>query len=298
MDWDDELGLLAGRYRLTPEDGEVWMKGLDAAAEQLRQANPDLGYAASFADALVVLAESYLAHGPAARAGGDRYLAMVNVDADVLAFDAREECAIHHGPALGAETARRLTCDCSAALVIRNSAGAVLDVGRKTRTLPRAIRRALTTRDVTCRWPGCDEARYVRGHHVRHWAHGGPTALSNLVSLCWHHHFLVHEGGWRLEAGADGSLHITDPHGQRLGEPPALEVDPDAPDLIAQNTARGIEIDATTAIPGWYGESLDLDRVVTWLLWSADHSYANFGTLPADQPANLYQREPLIGTRI
>ncbi len=154
VDWDDELGLLSGRYRLAPEDGEVWMKGLDAAAEQLRRANADLGYSASFADALVVLAESYLAHGPAARAGGDRYLAMVNVDADVLAFDTREECAIHHGPALGAETARRLTCDCSAALVIRNSAGAVLDVGRKTRTLSRAIRRALTTRDVTCRWPG------------------------------------------------------------------------------------------------------------------------------------------------
>ena len=67
---------------------------------------------------------------------------------------------------------------------------------------------------------------------------------------------------------------------------------------LAQNTARGIDIDATTAIPGWYGESIDLDRVVTWLLWSADHSYANFGTLPADQPANLYQRQPLIGTRI
>ena len=86
VEWDDELGLLCGRYRLTPEDGEVWMKGLDAAAEQLRNANPDLGYSASFADALVVLAESYLAHGPAARAGGDRYLAMINLDADVLAL--------------------------------------------------------------------------------------------------------------------------------------------------------------------------------------------------------------------
>ncbi len=133
---------------------------------------------------------------------------------------------------------------------------------------------------------------------MRHWAHGGRTALSNLVSLCWHHHFLVHEGAWHLEVRDDGSLRITDPHGQVLGEPPALAVDPDAPDLIAQNTARGIEIDATTAIPAWYGESLDLDRIVTWLLWSADHSYANFGVLPADVPANLYQREPLIGTRI
>jgi hypothetical protein len=171
-------------------------------------------------------------------------------------------------------------------LVIRNTNGAVLDVGRKTRTLPRAIRRALRQRDVTCRWPGCDEPRYLEGHHVRHWAHGGPTALDNLVALCWHHHFLVHEAGWQLELRDDGSVRVKDPHGHVLGEPPILYVDPDQPDLATQNTARGIVIDESTAIPDWYGESLDLDRVVTWLLWSADHHYANFGNLPADEPAD------------
>jgi hypothetical protein len=95
VDWDDTLGLLSGRYRLTPEDGAVWMQGLDAAAQQLREANPEIGYAASFADALVVLAESYLAHGPTGRGSGDRYLAMINLDADVLAFDTHEACNIH-----------------------------------------------------------------------------------------------------------------------------------------------------------------------------------------------------------
>ena len=87
----------------------------------------------------------------------------------------------------------------------------------------------------------------------------------------------------RLEVRDDGSLRITDPYGQVLGAPPGLAVDPSAPDLAAQNTARGVHIDHTTAIPHWYGDSIDLDRVVTWLLWSADHHYACFGTLPADE---------------
>jgi hypothetical protein len=71
-------------------------------------------------------------------------------------------------------------------------------VGRRTRSIPPAIRRALTARDQGCRFPGCARRRWLHAHHIEHWAHGGHTELKNLVLLCHHHHQLVHEGGWRL----------------------------------------------------------------------------------------------------
>jgi len=59
-------------------------------------------------------------------------------------------------------------------------------------------------RDAGCRFPGCGRTRWLQAHHIEHWAHGGPTALPNLILLCQHHHQCVHEGGWRLIIGGDG----------------------------------------------------------------------------------------------
>ncbi len=64
--------------------------------------------------------------------------------------------------------------------------GQILEVGARTRTIPPAIRRALHHRDRGCRFPGC-ELPFGQGHHIRHWAHGGPTTLSNLAMLCRRH---------------------------------------------------------------------------------------------------------------
>jgi len=83
----------------------------------------------------------------------------------------------------------------AAVVVMRHAAdGSVLDVGRKTRTIPPAMRRALAARDSRCGLPGCG-ARQCVAHHVRHWADGGETRLDNLVLLCRRHHRAVHEGG-------------------------------------------------------------------------------------------------------
>ena len=75
--------------------------------------------------------------------------------------------------------------------------GPVLSVGRKTRTIPPHIRRALEERDRGCRFPGC-AGRFTEAHHVRHWADGGETSLSNLLLLCRRHHRAVHEGRVRV----------------------------------------------------------------------------------------------------
>ncbi len=84
---------------------------------------------------------------------------------------------------VSAETSRRLACDAATVTMHHGPAGEILDVGRRTRTISPALRRALVARDRQCRFPGCDNRR-VDAHHIEHWADGGRTALDNLVLLC------------------------------------------------------------------------------------------------------------------
>jgi len=91
-----------------------------------------------------------------------------------------------------------------------------LEVGRATRVVAPAQRTALTVRDGGCRFPGCDRpVAWCEAHHLRHWVHGGPTDLGNLLLLCRAHHHAVHEGGWRLDRHADGTFTAIPPHRRR-----------------------------------------------------------------------------------
>ena len=98
-----------------------------------------------------------------------------------------------------------------------DSEGKILDVGRRTRTIPTAIRRALTVRDEACQFPGCG-LKHCEAHHLKHWADGGETSLDNLVLLCRHHHRAVHEEGYRIERSSDGELRFLRPPRPRLGD--------------------------------------------------------------------------------
>jgi hypothetical protein len=141
------------------------------------------------------------------------------------------------------ETTRRLSCDAS---LVRD--------GRKSRTFPSALRRALRARDGGCRFPGCENRRFVDAHHVHHWAQGGETTLGNLVLLCRRHHRAVHEGGYRVDR--DGRFF--DPWGGELEAVPRLPRGrPD--DLVERN--RSLAIDRGTCAAGT-GERLDLAYAV------------------------------------
>ena len=81
----------------------------------------------------------------------------------------------------------------------------VLDYGRRTRVIPRRLRRLVRLRDDHCQFPGCREpAQWCDVHHLRHWLDGGETNLDNLALLCRRHHVACHEGGWKLARGPDG----------------------------------------------------------------------------------------------
>ncbi len=258
-------GSMVIRGRVPAEIGALLKRALEAAEDSLPI--PKNVPAGTFADdqqrvckrrveALAVLAESFLATGPQELAGGDRQQIVVHVDAGTLRHSHAGRCELEHGPAIAAETARRLSCDASLISIVEGERGEPLNVGRKTRTIPPAIRRALSCRDNGCRFPGCSFKRYVDGHHVKHWAHGGETKLSNLMTLCRFHHRIVHEGRVVIQALDDGAFRFVKPDGQAF----------DSPAPRSTEWAAPVRITPSTAVTRWRGEALDQVGVIDWLM--------------------------------
>jgi hypothetical protein len=221
---------------------------------------PGEGTTVSNADAMVLMAQTLLSSGAPERAPADRYQVVVHVDAATLAGDEEGACQLEDGTELHPETARRLGCDASLVRILERD-GRPLSVGRRTRSVPPALRRALTCRDPICRFPGCPQRRYLHAHHVDHWARGGRTDLSNLVHLCSHHHRLVHEGGYRIDRGPDGALRFKRPDGRPV---PAAPPRPpgDRHELQRTNTAHRLQLTDQTCRPRVYPDRLDLHWVV------------------------------------
>ena len=191
------------------------------------------------------------------------------------------------GRAVTVETARRLGCDGALIGVVEGEKGEPLAVGRRTRAVPPAIRRALRVRDGGCRFPGCDRSRFVHAHHIRHWADGGETKLDNLVTLCSQHHRLVHEGGYGVRTN-NGEIEFMRPTGRAMppagkllgafprerhcaGEGSAKPLCQGGESLARSNAARGLDIDAKTARCGWMGERMDYNTAIDGLCWQAGY---------------------------
>jgi len=266
-------GSLVIRGRLPAEIGALFVRALEAAEDSL-PIPKDVSAETSFDDrhhlrkrrveALATLAESFLATGPRDLSGGGRNQIVVHVDAESLQHGNAGRCELEHGPSIAGETARRLSCDASVVRILEDAKGEPLDVGRKTRTIPPAIRRALNARDKGCRFPGCSFKRYVDGHHVHHWANGGETRLSNLVTLCRFHHRLVHEGQVAIHVLDDGGFRFTRPDGETFESPPVRPADWE--ELVAAHAAADIRVTRQTAVTRWTGEALDLDVAVGCLM--------------------------------
>ena len=201
-----------------------------------------------------------------------------------------DRCELEDGRALAIETARRLACDSTLVGILDGPEGEPLSVGRKTRAIPPALRRALRARDGGCRFPGCDRTHTV-GHHVKHWADGGETKLSNLVSVCSFHHRLIHEGGFDVRAADGGAFVFVGPDGEPL--PTAGRLSRRTLDALAEaaaegqltlrelNRDRGLRIDADTAACLWAGERMDYHLAVGCLQSNRDRARATSGASPS-----------------
>ena len=282
--WVDDDGMVVVRGRLTPEVGAVVQRALEAAADRLFRDGTKAPTARSLAeettpaqrraDALGLLAETALSAGLDAGTAGDRYQVVVHVSAETPNLDARggrengaagargdSAIEVDHGALhVSAETSRRIACDASVVRMTHDGDGALLDVGRKTRSIPPAIRRALAARDWQCRFPGCSSRR-CDAHHLEHWADGGPTSLDKLVLLCRRHHRAVHEGGFRVSHRSGGEIAFFRPDGEVLPAVPAPPVVEG--DLIA----LGVAASPTEPPPAWDGTPFDL-------AWAIDVLYA------------------------
>ncbi len=200
-------GMVRLEIRVHADEAALVMKAIDAAVEEGRGADASAEAPeparSSRADGLLRVADAFLAgQRPEGRAGGERHQLLVCIKESVL-HPGGVSAEAEAGLAVAPDTLRRLACDASVTRITVTDEGAPLDVGRKNRTVPPALRRALVARDGGCRFPGCTNHRWVDAHHIEHWVDGGTTRSGNLILLCTTHHRLVHEGGFRLGGSAD-----------------------------------------------------------------------------------------------
>jgi hypothetical protein len=265
----DDDGSLIIHCRLPAEAGALVLKALELAVEELPADDVPAGtspepvpFSARRADALALVAESFVAHGAMETSGADRHQIVVHVAAETLRDRTAGCCEFEHGPSMAAETARRLACDASVVSLIENDDSEPLNAGRKKRTISAPLRRVLSARDRGCRFPGCSNARYIDAHHIEHWANGGETKPSNLVSLCRFHHHAVHEGGVRIEILDDGALRFVKPNG--------AAIDSVAPGFTQPlGDWRRLPAASHSSVTRWRGEPMDYGLGVEVLMRQA-----------------------------
>jgi hypothetical protein len=271
--WDDD-GTLVLRGRLPGEQGALLVAALEAGRDTLGPPPPPVPaetpaatetVAARNADALLALAEASLAGRD--RSTADRYQVVVHVDAPALSQPAGESvaarCELEAGVPLAHAAARRLACDATLVRIVERD-GDPLSVGRRTRTIPPALRRALRSRDRGCVFPGCEQTRHVDAHHLIHWADGGRTELANLIHLCRRHHRLLHEGGFRVQRLGHALAFFT-PDGRRLAPAPRPPHG-DHTALVTANRRAGVRVSAETLRPLGGGERMHLPLAVDAVL--------------------------------
>lgn len=284
--WDCD-GSLVFKGRLPAEVGAMLMNALQASIDRKEKEVTAVTPSDSEdrcheslsqrrADAIAEMSETYLASGPSSSSSADRYQVMLHVYPEGKTFAEPSATHIEDGPDVTAETSRRICCDTSVTQLIEDEEDEPLSIGRKSRVIPAAMRRALRSRDRQCRFPGCTHKHFIDGHHIRHWADGGETSLDNLVQLCRYHHRLVHEGGYCCEKNDEGTVVFRDREGQLVPETgrihclPRGHADVGNVMVLLEEQLEDRFIDEQTIKPYWHGETMDKD-IAVGLLWDIDH---------------------------
>lgn len=273
--YQDDDGMWVVTARLPAVAGELVANAIGAIVELDEESET---FPQKRASALCKMAEHYLADASGELKdlkGAERCQVMLHVDAQALR---REEgqlesgsthCCVGEHNWVHPSVARRLSCDASIVTVLKGEQGEILNIGRRARTIPPAIKRAMDVRDQGCRYPGCMSAQYVDGHHIKHWADGGETSLDNLVTLCRFHHRKLHEGEFEVHKHprtSDAFL-FQSSQGQEIKPTPdhafhdhdvsaeTLSLEPGNPDVSAQ-----------TCVTKWLGDKLEVNYVVDLMM--------------------------------
>ena len=255
----DDRGNVVIKGTIPADRGELVVKALEMSMDLAYDPEDETPVAARRADALCEIAETYMNNPEYSGSTADRYQVVVHVHG--------ENTHLENGPCVSAETSKRIGCDCSKTVIEEDEFGEPLNIGRRTRTIPPSIRRALKSRDGGCRFPGCTNHKFVVGHHIQHWSNGGETSLDNLVLLCDFHHHLVHEGGYDCRRGEGGEIFFVDRRDERLAEfqtSPAKPIEESIAWMYRKFADLGVS--AETSAAKWYaGEKMDHDIAVSTL---------------------------------
>ena len=258
-DWyHDDDGMLVLHTRLMPDDGARLVK----AIRTLESSDTSVPLAARRASALAMIAEAACAPNGGGVSVPEIVVHVQSGPASTDGMPSETSAHIEDAVAISTTTAERLCCDAAVVPMLERQDGELLSIGRRSRTIPPAIRRAMNARDQGCRFPGCNHTRFLHGHHIQHWAHQGETSLANLVTLCSYHHTLVHEGGFSITRTASGDIACLTPTGRRV-EAAAPTRCGDAAAIIDANSALGLDVSAATCDSKWDGLPADYDLVLT-----------------------------------
>jgi hypothetical protein len=222
--WADPDGMTQGRQCLAGDGAAVWKTVFDTFVDrEFRRSEPGDGRTTTQkrADAAVAMA---IAARATLETDAPTWAARATVTVGVRYEDLT---AVHDttwagedlttGQPLAGPAVRRLCCDADLLRLVTKGDSIPIDIGRKTRVIPPATRKAVLARDGGCTWAGCHHHDGLQVHHIRHWAELGATDLANLACLCWRHHRLVHDGGWRIQLEPHSQRTVwTSPDGRRL----------------------------------------------------------------------------------
>ncbi|WP_420881450.1 DUF222 domain-containing protein [Rhodococcus sp. (in: high G+C Gram-positive bacteria)] len=232
-------GRVAVKGDLDAVTGEMLLTALSALTKPRNPVDDPAGSrtpAQKRADAFAEILRRYLDSGDAPIEGGEKPHLSLHVNAADLArsgadhgqfdqsddqdsgrktspdmFGDKDVARMPHLGPLTIATARRLACDCHLTPIVMHD-GVPIDLGRTSRTVSKKQRRALIARDHGCAFPGYGAPpAHCEGHHIKHWADGGPTDLDNLVLLCRYHHRLLHHSHWQVKIDADRHPWFTPP---------------------------------------------------------------------------------------
>ena len=204
---------------LANDDAAIVGAALDRRAEAAGP-DPETGLWGSHgqrtAGALRDLCAEDLGRAAAEGSEPDAAMVVIHAPAELLDDDTLERSATINGAPITPDVLRRFLCDARIEVSYDTPDGRTVGVGRATRNPPAWLRRRVIGRDHhRCRWPGCGRAiRHL--HHMQHWTKGGATDAANLMGVCWHHHHLLHEGGWNATGNADSEITITSSCGRTL----------------------------------------------------------------------------------
>ena len=223
------------------------------------------------ASALTQLAEHYLETANMSSPHtslSEKYQVLLHINANEAHIDHQinqgDICHVENNKFLSREVARQLACDTHMRVVLEDDDGKILNIGRKSRTIPRAIAHALNIRDGGCRYPGCTQHFWTDAHHVRHWAAGGETKLENLITLCRFHHTQLHKDVYEIHVKDQDFVFINQDKEEILRsihpQFPIAEADDRVQSML--NDQAHIGIDTSTAETKWRGDAMDIQMAL------------------------------------